>query len=131
MTNNDVAEDIRKIRWHQEAIDKNMELLTRAHRKEILEEIMEFFGNVPKKKKAVNRARIFLAINGKRTVSDLSSFLELPISYISQEITKLKEMSLIEVKRATKKGIIYKKTRANSILRISPKIKKDFAITDI
>jgi len=126
----DVAEDIRKIRWHQEAIDKNIELLTRAHRKEILEEIMIFFGNVPRKKKAINRARIFIAIDGKRTVSDLATYLNLPISYISQEITKLKGMSLIEVKKVSKKGIVYKKTRANSILRISAKLKKDLGITE-
>jgi len=126
----DVAEDIRKIRWHQEAIDKNIELLTRAHRKEILEEIMNFFGNVPRKKKAINRARIFLAIDGNRTVSDLADYLKLPISYISQEITKLKGMSLIEVKKVSKKGIVYKKTRANSILRISAKLKKDFGIIE-
>jgi DNA-binding MarR family transcriptional regulator len=128
--NEEVAEDIRKIRWHQEAIDKNMELLTRAHRKEIMEEIKDFFGLVPKKKKAINRAKIFLAIDGKRTVSDLASFLNLPISYISQEITKLKGMSLIEVKKATKTGIIYKKTRANSILRISLTLKKKFGFTE-
>jgi len=126
----DVTEDIRKIRWHQEAIDKNIELLTRAHRKEILEEIMGFFGNVPRKKKAINRARIFLAIDGNRTVSDLADYLNLAISYISQEITKLKEMSLIEVKRVSKQGIVYKKTRANSILRISAKLKKDFGIIE-
>lgn len=126
----DAAEDIRKIRWHQEAIDKNIELLTRAHRKEILEEIMNFFGNVHRKKKAINRARIFIAIDGKRTVSDLATYLSLPISYISQEITKLKGMSLIEVKKVSKKGIVYKKTRANSILRISAKLKKDFGITE-
>ena len=126
----DVTEDIKKIRWHQEAIDKNIELLTRAHRKEILEEIMNFFGNVPRKKKAINRARIFLAIDGNRTVSDLADYLNLAISYISQEITKLKEMSLIEVKRVSKQGIVYKKTRANSILRISAKLKKDFGIIE-
>jgi len=126
----DVAEDIRKIRWHQEAIDKNIELLTRAHRKGILEEIMNFFGNVPRKKKAINRARIFLAIDGNKTVSDLADYLNLAISYISQEITKLKGMSLIEVKRVSKKGIVYKKTRANSILRISAKLKKDFGIIE-
>ena len=126
----DAAEDIRKIRWHQEAIDKNIELLTRAHKKEILEEIMNFFGNVHRKKKAINRARIFIAIDGKRTVSDLATYLSLPISYISQEITKLKGMSLIEVKKVSKKGIVYKKTRANSILRISAKLKKDFGITE-
>jgi len=125
-----MAEDVKRIRWHQEAIDKNIELLTRAHKREILDEIMEFFGNTPKKKKAINRARVFLAINGKRTVSNLASYLSLPISYVSQEITKLKGMSLIEVKSGSKEGIIYKKTRANSILRISTRLLKDFGITE-
>ena len=127
--NEDMAEDVKKIRWHQEAIDKNIELLTRAHKKEILDEIMEFFGIAPKKKKAINRAKIFLAVDGKRTVSNLASYLNLPISYVSQEITKLKGMSLIEVKSGSKEGIVYKKTRANSVLRISVKLMKEFGIT--
>lgn len=124
----DLFEEVKKIRWHQEVIDSNIELLTRAHRKEILEDIMHFFGNVPGRRKAANRARIFLAIDGNRTVGQIADDLGLPISYVSREITKLKSMSLIEVKEAGREGIIYKKGNVNRILRISQKLMKDFGI---
>lgn len=124
----DMFEEVKKIRWHQEAIDSNIELITRAHGKEILREIMEFFGNVPGKKKAINRARIFLAVDGKRSVGKIADDLELQLPNVSTEITKLKDMGLIEVKEVTKEGIIYKKRKVDTLLRISQKLIKDFEL---
>ena len=121
-------EEVKKIRWHQEAIDSNIELITRAHGKEILREIMEFFGNVPGKKKAINRARIFLAIDGKRSVGKIADDLKLKLPNVSTEITKLKDMGLIEVKDVTKEGIIYKKRKVDALLRISQRLIKDFEL---
>jgi len=127
----DLFEEVKKIRWHQEAIDSNIELITRAHGKEILAEIMEFFGNIPGKKKAINRARIYLAVDGKRTVGKIANDLQLPISYVSQEFSKLKDMSLIEVKEATKDGIVYRKRKVDSLLRISQKLVRDFELEKV
>jgi len=124
----DLLEEVKKIRWHQDAIDGNIELLTRAHRKEILEDIMDFFGNVPGKRKAINRAKVFLAIDGKRSVGQIANNLGLQISNVSREITSLKEMSLIEIKNADNEGLIYKKGNVDRLLRISKKIMKDFDI---
>jgi DNA-binding transcriptional ArsR family regulator len=124
----DLFEEVKRIRWHQEAIDSNIELITRAHSKEIMAEIMAFFGNVPGKKKAINRARIYIAIDGKRTVGMIAKDLELAIPQVSREITKLKEMGLIEVKEAVKEGIIYKKRKVDSLLGISRKLMKDFGL---
>jgi len=122
----DLFEEVKKIRWHQEAIDSNIELITRAHGKEILREIMDFFGNAPGKKKAINRARVYVAIDGKKVVGKIANDLKLPFPYVSQEITKLKDMGLIEVKKVTKEGIIYKKRKVDTLLRISQKLLKDF-----
>jgi DNA-binding transcriptional ArsR family regulator len=124
----DMFEEVKKIRWHQEAIDSNIELITRAHGKEILREIMEFFGNVLGKKKAINRARIFLAVDGKSSVGKIADDLKLKLPNVSTEITKLKDMGLIEVKEVTKEGIIYKKRKVDTLLRISQKLIKDFEL---
>lgn len=127
----DIFEEVKKIRWHQEAIDSNMELLTRAHGKEILIDIMGFFGNVQGKKKAINSARVYLAIDGVRTVGQISTDLKIKIPNVSMEISKLKEMSLIEVKEVVKEGTIYKKRRVDTLLRISQKLIKDFGFDKI
>ena len=122
----DIFEEVKKIRWHQEAIDSNMELLTRAHGKEILNEIMIFFGNVPGKKKAINLARVYLAVDGIRTVGEIATYLKMKQPNVSSDISRLMEMSLIEVKEVVKEGTIYKKRRVDTLLRISQKLIKDF-----
>lgn len=109
-------------------MDSNLELITRAHGKEILAEVMDFFGNVPGKKKAISRAKIYLAVDGKRTVGKIAEDLKLQISNVSREITNLKNMSLIDVKEATNDGIVYKKRRIDSLLRISRRLVKDFGL---
>jgi DNA-binding transcriptional ArsR family regulator len=127
----DVFEEVKKIRWHQEAIDSNMELLTRAHGKEILNDIMGFFGNVPGKKKKTNLARVYLAVDGVKTVGAIATALKMKVPNVSTEISKLKEMSLIEVKDVVKEGIIYKKRKVDTLLRISQKLIKDFGLDKI
>lgn len=124
----DLFGEVKKIRWRQDAIDNKMELLTRAHKKEILEDIMEFFGNQPGKKKAINRAKVFLAIDGIRVVGKIAADLGILIQSASREISKLADMGLIEVKETTNDGIIYKKTDVDRLLRVSQKLMKDFEI---
>ena len=41
----ELSQDIKEIKWHQEAIDASMEMLIRANKKQILIEILGFFGN--------------------------------------------------------------------------------------
>ena len=120
---NEVARDIREIKWHQEAIDSSMELLIKANREAILEEIMEFFG------RSKRRAEVYLAINGKRTVSDIVDLLVMKSPNVSIELSKLKEEGLIEIKEITPDGTyIYRKRRVDKILGISKRLRKKFNI---
>lgn len=118
----EVARDIREIRWHQEAIDSSMELLIKANRDSILSEIMAFFGE------SRRRAEVFLAVDGKRTVEDITQTLAMKKPNVSTQLTKLKEEGLIEIKRITSKGHVYKKRRVDKILGISKKLKNKFEI---
>ncbi|MCK4443483.1 MAG: MarR family transcriptional regulator [Thermoplasmata archaeon] len=116
----EVARDIREIRWHQEAIDSSMELLIKANRDAILSEIMAFFG------KSRRRAQVFLAVDGQRTVEDITQMLAMKKPNVSAQLTGLKEEGLIEIKRITKSGYVYKKRRVDKILGISKKLKNKF-----
>ena len=119
-----IAQDIREIKWHQEAIDSSMELLIKAHRQQIEEEIMRFFG------KSKRRAEIYLKCDGKNTVSDIANQLQMKIPNVSRELTKLKQEGLIKVKRITDKGYIYEKTKIDRILKISKKLKQKFNLQE-
>lgn len=118
----EVARDIREIKWHQEAIDNSMELLIKANRNAILAEIMSFFG------RSKRRAQVFIAVDGKRTVEDITQLLNMKKPNVSSELTRLKEEGLIEIKKITKEGYIYKKRRVDKILGISRMLKNKFGI---
>lgn len=119
----EVARDIREIKWHQEAIDSSMELLIKANRETILAEIMSFFG------RSKRRAQVFLVVDGKRTVEDIAQLLDMKRPNVSRELTKLKKEGLVEIKRITKEGYyVYKKRRVDRILGISRTLRKKFEI---
>lgn len=119
----EVARDIREIKWHQEAIDSSMELLIKANRETILAEIMSFFG------RSKRRAQVFLVVDGKRTVEDITQLLDMKRPNVSRELTKLKKEGLVEIKRITREGYyVYKKRRVDRILGISRTLRKKFEI---
>ena len=124
MVEDTVAKDIREIKWHQEAIDSSMELLIKANGVQILEEIMSFF------QKSKRRAEVYLAVNGKRTVSDIVQFLEMKAPNVSRELSKLKDEGLVEIKEIPSSGYVYKKRKVDRILKISKKLRKSFEIEE-
>lgn len=122
----EIAKDIREIKWHQEAIDSSMELLLKANRDAILAEIMGFFG------RSKRRARVFLVVDGKRTVEDITKLLTLQKPNVSAELTRLKNEGLIEIKKITSEGYyIYKKRRVDRILGVSKKLRQKFELDDL
>jgi len=126
MVSDEIAKDIREIKWHQEAIDSSMELLLKANRDAILVEIMGFFG------RSKRRAQVFLAVDGKRTVEDLTKLLALQKPNVSADLTRLKNEGLIEIKKITSEGYyIYKKRRVDRILGVSKKLRQKFELDDL
>ena len=126
MVSDEIAKDIREIKWHQEAIDSSMELLLKANRDAILVEIMGFFG------RSKRRAQVFLAVDGKRTVADLTKLLALQKPNVSADLTRLKNEGLIEIKKITSEGYyIYKKRRVDRILGVSKKLRQKFELDDL
>ena len=118
----EVARDIREIKWHQEAIDSSMELLIKANRDAILSEIMAFFG------KSRRRAQVILAVDGRRTVKDITQMLDMKKQNVSSQLVRLKDEGLVEIKRITRRGRVYKKRRVDRILGISRMVRRKFEI---
>ncbi len=113
-----IAQDVREIKWHQEAIDSSMELLIKANSEKILEEIFKFFGRSKRK------AEVFLAVDGQRTVEDITDFLGMQKPNVSRHLTSLKEEGLVEIKKVTRGGYyVYKRRRVDKILGLSKKLK--------
>ena|SRR2546428_3404429 len=115
--------DVRDIRHKVDGIDKSVDLLLRANRKEIVADLMIFFG------KSKDRIRVFLVIDGERTVNELVKKLKPMLQpNVSTRITELLHEDLIYVKKTTTQGKIYDKTNKVKILNIEKELRSKFKI---
>ena len=121
----DVSEkDIKEIKWKVEGIDKSIDLLVRANRKEIISDIMQFFG------KSKERVRVFLEIDGERTVGQLSDSLGMKSENVSRRITEIADEGLIQVKKVIRAGKIYEKTDKVKVLNLEKLLRKEFKLDE-
>lgn len=115
--------DVRDIRHKVDGIDKSVDLLLRANRKEIVADLMIFFG------KSKDRIKVFLAIDGERTVNELVKKLKPMLQpNVSTRIAELLHEDLIYVKKTTAQGKIYDKTNKVKILNIEKELRSKFKI---
>lgn len=115
--------DVREIKNRIDGIDKSMDLLIRANRKEITNDILIFFG------KSKDRVNVFLAVDGESTVNQIVNKLK-PMKQpnVSTRISELFDEDLIYVKKTTNKGKIYEKTKKVKILNLEKSLRKIFKI---
>ncbi len=115
--------DIKEIKWKVEGIDKSIDLLVRANRKEILSDIMQFFG------KSKERVKVFLEVDGEKTVGQLSDSLGTSVN-ASRRLTELADEGLIEVIKVTRAGKVYKKTDKVKVLNLEKLLRKEFKLDE-
>jgi predicted transcriptional regulator len=116
-----LEKDVREIRWRVEGVEKSVDLLVRANRPEIIADLMKFFGW------SKERVKVFLAVDGVKTVEAIKNALKMKKSHVSARITELKDEGLIELKRITPEGYyIYTKTEKVKILNLERKLRKQF-----
>lgn len=119
-----LSQDIKEIKWHQEAIDSSMELLIRANKEPILAEILSFFGD------SKRRAEVYLAVDGTKSVAEIADLLRMKQPNVSRELSILKDLGLIEVGPSTETTIVYKKRRIDRILGLSKELQRVFDLRE-
>lgn len=117
-----LEKDMREIKWRVDGIEKSVDLLVRANRKQIEDDLMKFFG------RSRDRVKIFLKVDGEKTVSQIVKELRMKQPNVSRRITELKEEGLIKIKKITEKGVIYEKTEKVKILDLDRKLRRTFKI---
>ena len=118
----ELAVDIKEIRWRQESMDSSMDLLLKANKEAIMGEIGAFFGS------SKRRAEVYLAVDGKRTVKEIAKTLGMKSPNVSAELTGCFEEGLIERAPAPSGEVTWKKKRIDRVLRISAFLKRKFAL---
>jgi DNA-binding MarR family transcriptional regulator len=117
----DVMEkDVREIKYKVDGIEKSVDLLLRANRKQIIEDLMAFFG------KSKDRVKVFLAIDGEKSVNQIAEELKMKDQNVSKRITELEREVLIRVKKTVGHSKIYEQTEKVAILNLRKELQKKF-----
>ena len=105
--------DVREINYKIEDIEKSVGLLLRGRRKEVIAELMETCF-----KKSVEKARVFLAIDGESSIGQIADRLKIKPPNVSRHIKDLVEHDLIKIRTAEGGKIIYEKTSQVKRIRL-------------
>lgn len=117
----DVMEkDVREIKYRVDGIEKGMDLLLRANREQILNDLMAFFG------KSKDRVKVFLAINGEKSVNQIAEQLKMLGQNVSKRTSELEREGLIRVKKTVGHSKIYEQTEKVAILNLRKELQKKF-----
>lgn len=115
----ETARDIKDIKHRVKSLDQFQVFQLKAQKDKILDEVLEDFGNSERK------ARVYLEVDGKKSVSDIASSLEMDQGNVSKLLKDL--IGVIEVKEVTNRGEkIYKKRKQAKILDLSSKLNSAF-----
>jgi predicted transcriptional regulator len=106
---------------HVKSIDAQMTWVIRSEAKELEKLLMKYLS---KRRRA---AKVFLAVDGKRSSGQIADYLGILVQNVSKELTELENRGLVELK----KWGIYKKSKIDGILRLSTKLRKDPEFKDI
>lgn len=117
-----VEKDVREIKWKVNGIEKSIDLLVRANRKQIIDDLLEFYG------RSKDRVKIFLKIDGEKTVDQITKELGMKKPNVSTRITELQDEGLVKIKKITRQGYVYEKTEKVRILNLEKILRKKFSI---
>lgn len=106
---------IDEILSHVRSMDAQMGWLIRSEGEELKQLLLEFFSS---RRRA---AKVYLAVDGKRSSGKIAEYLGLQVQNVSKEINELEIKGLIELK----KWGVYKKSKIDNILRLSSELRKD------
>jgi hypothetical protein len=125
----DAYAELRAMRARLEGIEHRQEMLVRAHRDEILDEIWRYVD------KDEMLAEVYLLVDGKRTQQDIVAALRQkgqPASQptVSRKLTKLSiELGLVEIGDRDAAGAVYAKSDLDRILHLTPRVER--RLTDL
>ncbi|MGI0013663.1 MAG: winged helix-turn-helix domain-containing protein, partial [Nitrososphaera sp.] len=83
---------------------------------------MIFFG------RSGDRVKVFLAIDGEKTVGEIAKKVKIDITNVSRRITELLDEDLVYLRRNTQKGKVYDTTRKVKILNLEKELRKKFTL---
>ncbi len=119
--NKETLAKIDEILSHVKSIDAQMAWTIRAQAEDLKRLLLNYFS---KRKRA---AKVFLAVDGKRSSGEISEYLKIKGPNVSKELAELEARGLVEVRSWG----IYRKSKIDGIIRLSFELRKDPDLADI
>jgi DNA-binding MarR family transcriptional regulator len=114
-TSKEELDRIDQILSHVRSIDAQMAWVIRSEAQDLVKLLVKYFS---KKRRT---AKVYLAVDGKRTSGQIAEYLQILVQNVSIELGELESRGLVELK----KWGVYKKSKIDSILRLSSILSKD------
>jgi predicted Rossmann fold nucleotide-binding protein DprA/Smf involved in DNA uptake len=106
---------IDQILSHVRSMDAQMAWIIRSEAPDLAKLLVSYFS---KKRRT---AKVYLAVDGKRTSGQIAEYLQILVQNVSIELSELESRGLVE----QKKWGVYKKSKIDSMLRLSSLLRKD------
>lgn len=113
----ELHEKVDRILQGVESMDNLMPWIIKPHAKEIRDQMIKYL------EKQVSVVRVFLEVDGVKTVSDIKQKLNMQMSNVSRELGKLREMGIIEPK-SVGNSTVYQKTKIDKVIGLSKELEK-------
>lgn len=113
----ELHEKVDKILQGVESMDNLMPWIIKPHAKEIRDQMIKHL------EKQISVVRVFLEVDGVKTVSDIKQKLNMQLSNVSRELGKLREIGIIEPK-SVGNNTIYQKTKIDKVIGLSKELEK-------
>lgn len=119
MESDQLFREVQELRAQIESIDFKNSLLIGAQRDNLLPIIKSMF-------KKRNLRKIYMAIDGKRNLTEISEITGIHIPNITNGCKELGNFGLINLKKRGRHGTVYKKSICEKIFGLSKWIKREF-----
>ena len=121
MSNKHELAKLDEILVHVRSLDAQMAWVIRSQAPELKGLLLKYF------KKRKRAAKVYLAVDGKRSSGDIAGLIHVRVQNVSNEIAELESRGLVELKSWG----VYKKSKIDGILRLSAELRKDPEFKDI
>lgn len=120
MSDGDLFDEVLKIKTDVRSLQHQTSWLLRSEANELEKYWKPAFGLIPGKRPNFMAMRVYLAVNGKRTVSEIADVADVHRPDASKNLTQLEKIALVEpLPQKTSSTKIYAKTPADRALGIS------------
>jgi len=121
----DIYKELLIVKKDVESVKHQTQWILRSHAQGVAGHWHEIFGLLAGKKRNYSKMRVFLEVNGKRTVSEVALAAKVHAQDASVWLKDFETEKIVELLPVSKSSRVYQKTPADFALGISEKLQEE------